>query len=426
MSKAREIAINVIEKVLLGSSLQETLDNTLNKENLKKVDKALITTLCYGYIRLKKRIDYVIKRTLKGSIKKLPQRLKIALGCGIYEILYLEKIPEYATVYTYVEYCKKKISNRLSGLTNAILRHVTRIKEELLCEDFYKNGDFISFLSRYYSCPMWIIELWMRSYGEDVCVNLLKRSTEPSKIGIRINPKSKEAEEVFEYLKSQSPLIYQEGLGFLFERSFPVVLDELERKGVITRQSFEAQKITWDLEPQKWPFPIWDCCCGAGLKTTLLLERGVEDLFASDINLRRLFFLKKELKRLNLKAIPIFLADAKSFCPKNKPSTIFIDAPCSGLGVLSRRPDVKWKRRPDDLKRLASLQKEFLSKALSIVPLGGRVVYITCTINPEENENLIRSLSGVDIVKEIGVKDLLRNPFFNDFFYAAVLKKVRS
>ncbi len=426
MIKPREIAVKVIERVLSGISLQEALDGFLNRENLKKVDRALVTTLCYGYIRLKKRIDYVIKRLLKGSIKKLPQSLRIALGCAIYEILYLDRIPEYATVYTYVDYCKKKISNRLSGLTNAVLRHVTRIKEELLSEDFYKEGDYCSFLSRYYSCPLWIVELWMKSYGEDICLELLKRLIEPSKIGIRINPKSRESKEVIELLNSKSPLIYKEGLGFLFKRNLSVDLDELEKRGVITRQGFEAQKIIWDMDPTEWYTPIWDCCCGGGLKTTLLLEREIEDLFASDINRKRLVFLKKELNRLKLKVIPIFLADAKSFSPKKRPGTVLIDAPCSGLGVLSRRPDVKWKRHPYEIKRLLSLQRDLLSQALSVIPSGGRVVYITCTINPEENENMIRSFSGVDVIREIGVRDFLNNPHFNEFFYGALLEKIRA
>ncbi len=419
----REIAIDIIEKSLLGQDIQTALNKHLNSYELKKVDKSLITTICYGYLRFKKRIDFILKRSVKGSIKKLPFKLVIALGCGTYELLFLDKIPEYATVYWYVEYCKKNIAKRLSKLTNAVLRHISRIKDELLSERFYSDKDIKVFLSRYYSCPNWITDLWIKHFGIEKTTELLKRSISQPNIGIRINPK-KMTHDVLDIFKTSSPIFYIEDLGFCFERTPSLPIEELEQKGMITRQSFESQKLMWDVLQNVWQEPVWDCCCGAGLKTTLLLERGIIDIFASDINFYRLSFLKKEIKRLELKDILVFKADATNFCPLKAPKTIVIDAPCSGLGVLSRRPDIKWKRYPKEIKRLKNIQKNILSNALKILNSSGRIVYITCTINPEENESLIREFAGVKIVKEICIDDFLKDPNLKEFFYTAVLEKI--
>ncbi len=419
----REIAIEVIYESLNHHDIQFSLNKYLSQHRLKRSDKNLITTLCYGYLRLKGRIDFILRSTVRGNIKKLPFKLVVALGCAVYEILFLDRIPEYATVFWYVEYCKKRIKRHLSGLTNGVLRHIIRIKDMLLSKDFYKDDDMIVFLSRYYSCPVWIIKKWMECLGYEHTIKLLDLSLQPPKIGIRVNiRKKKELNSIVRQLKDNNPDFYLKDVGFSFKKTPDLPIDRWENEGFITRQSIESQRIIWELEPYTWGIPVWDCCCGSGGKTTFLLERGIEDIFASDINLDRVSFLKKELVRLGLKSIPVFLTDAALFYPRKKPATVFIDAPCSGLGVLSRRPDIKWKRGSDEVKKIVKTQKRLLEHASSLLGSGGIIVYITCTINPEENEKIVRSIYSLKLIKEIKIKDTIEKGY-NEFFYAAILKK---
>ena len=142
-----------------------------------------------------------------------------------------------------------------------------------------------------------------------------------------------------------------------------------------------------DLDSPSWREPIWDCCAGRGGKTTALLEQGHRGIWASDVSLRRLRGLRGELGRLRLPAVPVFRADATNPPLGEKPRTILIDAPCTGLGVLSRRPDAKWKRGPRDVVDLAAVQRRILEACAALLPSGGRLVYLTCTATRAENDD---------------------------------------
>ena len=183
------------------------------------------------------------------------------------------------------------------------------------------------------------------------------------------------------------------------------------------RQSFAARQAVEALHAESWPQPVWDACCGRGGKTRLLLEKGLS-VFASDPHLGRLSALRQELP-----GVEAFEANAATAIPPRKPGTILLDLPCSGLGVLSRRPDTKWKRRPADLADLTRLQAEILENALEQVMPGGLIAVITCTLNPDENQGLLRRFikdhPGVTIQTEWTTPS---DSPLNEFFYAACLK----
>ena len=424
----RLLAIFVIEQVIKGRELQAALDDILRSRFLKLQDKALLTHLTYGYFRLKTRLEFVLRFKIRGRFKKLPKRFVLCLALATYEILYLDKIPEYATVCWYVEYIKKKVNNSLTALANGVLRNISREKALLISEDFYrehtKNQN--DFLTAYYSMPEFLINMLYSQYDREEAAVFLEKSLLKPYIGIRINKNLEEGKSLKENIlaKKRYELVVGERI-FGFEK-IDFSLDDLEKKGIISRKSVESQKILLDLRCDKWETPIWDVCAGFGGKTTFLIEEGIFPVWASDVNLKRLIGLKQEKKRLFLPEFPIFLADGCSVYPlKRRPSTILLDVPCSGLGVLCRRPDVKWKMTKEYIEKLKLIQYKMLDIASEFLDKGGKIVYITCTWNREENEEqlfrLIKKKKGFVLDKEVGVNFY---SVYREFFYGAVLKKV--
>lgn len=426
--EARDIVIRSISKVLRGQELQTCLNQEMQKSMLQERDKNLATMLTYNYLRIKKRLDYIISRYLHPGSEKLPKFFWYSMGLGLYEILYLEKIPVYATVNWYVEYIKKNISNKLSKTANAVLRQLSKETQKFREKEFYLRDrpNQITFWSRYYSCPEWIVNLWINSYGKSVCERFLTKTLQAPPLGIRINQTLTESNTLWESLCNDPELIDNLGYSLAFRKNPSSDLNNLEREGLISRQSLDIERLFQNLFVQNWQMPIWDCCAGHGGKTTLLLEKGLNSVLASDLCPKKLLHCKQEIQRLRLKDIPKFVANAAKQAPlKKNPPTVLIDSPCSGLGVLNRRPDIKWKRTLGDLKKIAQLQKSILTAQSREMPSKGKIVYITCTTNLHENQKIIKNLldsnsKDFELLQEIH-PELEHNA--REYFYAAEIQK---
>jgi 16S rRNA (cytosine967-C5)-methyltransferase len=392
----RSVILGIVEETLGGRDLQNALNQALSRSDLSESSKGLCTAVCYGYLRLKLRIDFILSRNIKGKTKKLPKKLLQALGVAAYEILYLDGIPEYATVHWYVEFTKLRVNRGLAGLTNAVLRQVIRSRDEIEKEAYYRFGTSsrVTFLSRYYACPQWIVDLWLEAYGEAACLEYLRQSVEEPYLGLRVNRSLPEHETLLETLRSEPGCVAEGPSGAAFEHVPAVPLEPLERKGLLSRQSFAVQSMLFALSHEDWPHPIWDACAGRGGKTCFLLEQGLPDVWASDLSRRKLLGLRQEADRLHLQQPLVFTTDAGQEPPlRQPPGSVLLDAPCSGLGVLSRRPDIKWKRHPGDVTRLAQVQAAMLERAYEVLRPGGYIIYVTCTLHPEENERQVERLS---------------------------------
>ncbi len=425
-ANARKACITVVDRCLQGEDLQHALNRILVSWRLSEADKGLVTKISYGYMRWKKRLDFILSRTVKGKLKKLPRSLVLRLGLAVYELCYLEKVPEYATVHWYVDNVKKEVAPGLSGLANAVLRGVIRKGREVHEPDFYWHGtsERDTFLGRYYSCPKWMVSLWRESYGDEACLSLLQKSLAPPPVGVRINRTLPEADQVYQSLAPEASHLLPSDWGLALPKSYPY-LQELEEQGQISRQSYASQLVLSQLEPSLWPGPVWDACAGRGGKTAALAESLPGQLWASDLSPSRLKGLRRELTRLLLPSIPVFAHDAsRSTCLRRKAGTILLDAPCSGLGVLSRRPDAKWKRTPQETARLAKIQRQILLSCLEVLCRGGWMLYVTCTLNPEENEQgIARFLEQAKGAVGLQRQFLTAEPGLNELFYAAVLQK---
>jgi len=390
----RDRALRVIEAVERGGELQQALNRALSRSGLSGDDRHLATQLCYGYFRFKGRLAFIVSSRVSHSWRKLPRPLRTALLLAGYELLHLDRVPDYATVSWYVQRIKERHSLRLAGLANAVLRNLAAEDRGRFFErSFYSRqaSEEAEVLSRFYSCPRWIVELWLEHFGRETCEELLRSSLDQPPVGLRINQTLPEAGTVRQGFLESPDCLMSRGYGLALIKASATRLDNLASEGLLSRQSLAAQEAVLELAPETWPEPIWDACAGRGGKTGLLRELGHKEIWASDVDWNRLRGLPREMDRLQLKAVPAFLADASGPHPfAQRPQCVLLDVPCTGLGVISRRPDLKWKRRPDDVQSLAKRQLAILTACTESIRVGGRVIYITCTISPEENEELIK------------------------------------
>ncbi len=424
---ARDAALSCLEAVLRrGTDLQEALDTALNSRTLDPRDTALATELAYGVLRYKARLDWLLQRHLREP-QKLPPAMLQVLETACYEILFLERVPVYASVDWAVEHCKQAFGQGRAKLANAVLRKISDPDELQLGLDPDRFRacftDQTEFLATWYAAPRWLVELWQRSYDDERTSALLEASLVVPPLGLRLRS-GQNAADVLPRLGASATILAEQESALAVRGADAAAVRELEQAGELSRQSFAAQQALLALQPATWPEPIWDGCAGRGGKTCQLLELRKKDLIASDPHSKRLEGLRGELQRLGLPSIPVHCcpADAPDFAPQAR--TILLDAPCSGLGVLARRPDAKWRRRPRDLKDLVKLQRRILHQACELLPENGLLAYLTCTANPAENDGQIKKLLGArpDMRLEISW-ETPEVSILGEYFFAALLRK---
>jgi len=430
---ARQAALAALDLTLPqegpGRDVQAALDAVLSARALDPRDKGLATELVYGCLRLRGRLDYALTRFLKNP-DAVPKAVWRILLLSAYEILFLTKVPAYASVDWAVSAIREVAGKGLSGMANAVLRRLDRAGAELADPAFYgRDGcDEATLLSRYYACPHWIVALWLHAFGPTDTRRLLESQIRPAPLGLRINRTKPGAKALFDALAA---------LPDVQVAAFPTLalpagtdltpagvhLDEALAEGRLSRQSAAAQLALFRLGLSDWSEPIADVCAGRGGKTLALVEAG-KKVFASDIHPDRLSGLPREVARLGLPPVPTFWASATRPPLAGVPGTILLDAPCSGLGVLARRPDTKWRRTPEDLPGLARLQGAMLEAAYAALAPGGLLVYMTCTVNPAENEEAVDRLGRrhkrLRLVNEVAAEP---DTVLGEVFYGALVQK---
>lgn len=383
-------------------------------------DVALATELAYGVTRLLSRLDALLDHFLNQP-DKLPPAARMVLRTAAYELTQL-RVPDYATLDWAVNAIKRGHGGGLGRLANGVLRNVQRLGADANAPEFYAvRGDEIASLARWYACPPWLAEHWLAEFGPDGGRKLLEAQLHAPPVGLRVNRRKPGAEALAAKLADRKECLVHNGMTVALQPASPVDADML-RQGLVSRQSAAAQQALSGLRPEEWPQPVWDACCGRGGKTMALLEMGVP-AWASDMSRGRLRQLAPEARRLGLPVPPVFLADATSPPLKSPPGTILLDAPCTGLGVVSRRPDTKWGRTPQDLDKLAALQQRMLQACADLLRSGGMLAYITCTTAKAENQDAVRHVlgTGLELVDE---RPADTGNELREFFYSALLRRV--
>jgi 16S rRNA (cytosine967-C5)-methyltransferase len=309
---------------------------------------------------------------------------------GLYQLIFMDRIPEYAAINEAVELAKIKGGPYWGKKVNAILRSFQRNEYQIDFPDLSTNP--VEYIAVYYSHPEWILKRWIDRFGVDNTILLCEANNKAPLLSLRVNTLKISTQELqnrlaqFEVSTSQSVYLSH----FIQTQSLPGLSQfQLFQQGLFSIQDVSAGLACVLLNPKPGD-TIVDLCAAPGGKTTFLAELTKDEatIFAIDTNLSRLNLIRQNLNRLKLKSARLVQADGAQFSCQEVDKVI-VDAPCSGLGVLSKRVDLRWKRTPAQLEELSQLQLKLLKNAAKLVKSGGVIVYCTCTIEPEENEQII-------------------------------------
>jgi 16S rRNA (cytosine967-C5)-methyltransferase len=395
MSQARQIALVILRQIeQKGLYTDIALDQGLKTANLADLDRSLTTELVYGIVRRKRSLDSLIDQLGKKSSQHQPPDLRRILYLGLYQLRYLEQIPASAAVHTSVELAKQNGFRSLAGVVNGILRQYERRRE--------KNGDplqlptaIIPRLGILHSFPDWLIEQWLGEWGEEETSQLCQWFNQPAKIDLRVNPLKTSREALQIALQSvgveTQPLPYLPQALRLLTNRRPIPSLPGFAEGWFTVQDGSAQLVSHWLDPQPSEVII-DACAAPGGKTTHIAELMGDEgiIWASDRSSNRLKKVKENQERLQLKSIRIIPQDSRHNLEwQGMAERVLLDAPCSGLGTLHKRPDIRWRQNPESIRELVLLQQQLLTTCASWVKPKGFLVYSTCTLNIQENEEVV-------------------------------------
>jgi len=363
-------------------------------KNISQHERAFLTELFYGVLRWLNQLDYIIDQFSHVKPKKISIEVRSLLRLGIYQLYYLDGIPPWVAVYETVEIAKKELPPWVIGFINAILRRVVREKDKIKFPD-----DKVSFISLKYAHPEWMVKYWLKHFGEENTISICKFNNITSPIVIRTNTLKITREELKKKflsinLKANETRFTPEGL---ILGKLPCSLSELPgfKEGLFFPQSEVSQIITHLLSPKSDEI-ILDGCAGVGGKTTHIaqLMQNKGKIYAIETNKERVQRLYQNLKKFEIKNTivkPGFLEKNITSFPKNYFDRILIDAPCSGLGVLRKNVDLKWRKKEEDIKKLSQLQLLLLKSIPSYLKKNGILLYVTCTLTKEENEDVIKA-----------------------------------
>jgi 16S rRNA (cytosine967-C5)-methyltransferase len=397
----RGIAVKILNRIeRTDSYLDKLLDVELRSDELNDLDKRFLTELTHGVVRWKTRLDFIIEQFCKNKFAMHDPNIRNAMRVALYQILFLSKIPHAAAVNEAVEFVKKIRGQKAANLVNAVLRNIIRNLNKLPTPDH--ETDPVQYLSIMYSHPSWMVKRWVDRYGLYETEQLLSANNERPTIVVRANTLKTTADELVKLFEERNirntRSKYLENFIKVGHLSGIYNLDLFE-KGYFSVQDESSGLVVKLLDPKPGETVI-DLCSAPGGKTTFIgeLMKNQGKIIAVDKYEHRLNLVKQSCERLGVENVEFIPKDALEVDvePADK---VLVDAPCSGLGVIQKKPDIKWQRELSDIRNLAKTQIELLEKASKLVKNGGVIVYSTCTIEPEEN---------IEVVKEF----LSRHPEF--------------
>ncbi|NLX61057.1 MAG: 16S rRNA (cytosine(967)-C(5))-methyltransferase RsmB [Tissierellia bacterium] len=389
---AREIAF----KILLDVHLKGAYSNFSINKYLKGIentrDENLIREIVYGVIENLTYLDYMIAKLSNRKIERIDPKILEILRIGVYQIAFMDKIPHRAAVNEAVNLAKKYGHKGLVGFTNGILRNFSRKKEKVMEVDV---KDKIDYLTIKYSHPKWMVKRWIKEFSYDFTESLLKHNNSKPKLNIRVNTLKVTREELknlllnYGYEVDETPYAKD---GLIIEN--PIRITEIEEfnKGYFTIQDESSMLVAEILSPKENAV-VLDLCSAPGGKSTHMAQimNNKGRIISCDIYDHKLNLVKETANRLGITIIETQKQDALKLNEEfiEKMDYVLVDAPCSGLGIIRRRPEIKWNRQEKDIEELSSIQKQILNNAGKYLKPGGALVYSTCTIEREENLGVI-------------------------------------
>lgn len=384
--EGREAAYRILWEVEKGGYANLVLDDFLNNETVRSLDRPFVTELVYGTVKYQKKLDWVIGQLVKKE-GKLETGPRLLLRTAFYQLFFMDKVPASAATNEAVKLAKRLFHRGVAGLINGVLRSYLRQPEAI--EWPRRETDPLGYLEVNYSHPRWMLTRWLSRYGLEDTEKLCQFNNAPAELWIRANTLRTTTESLQEYLHQEKCLVEKsnrvpEGLRLI--DAPPVGKLTAFQQGLFTVQDESSMLVAHALKPLPGQ-EVLDICAGPGGKTTHLAQLMENEgaITACDVHEHRLRLIEDNARRLGIQIIKTVLQDATRLTAEKQYPLVLVDAPCSGLGVLRRRPDSRWRKKEEDIYALQALQTAILENAIQVLAPGGRLVYSTCTIEPEEN-----------------------------------------
>ena len=437
----RQIAAEILHRVESQKAYADLLlDHHLRSDNLVDADRGLLTELTYGTLRWRGKIDGKLAPLLKRSLADTDPFIRNLLRITLYQLLFLDKIPAYAAVNEAVEIAKAS-KPRSAGFVNGVLRSLLRQLSKT-------SGSVAANLAEEYSHPQWLVDRWRECFGEEPAKALMLACNQRTPLVVRVNLRKTDREKLLETWQAAG-IAAETGTASPQAIRLPtgVSIEALPgfTEGWFQVQSEASQLVSYLLGPELGDI-ILDACAAPGGKATHLAEM-IDDrgkIIALDTSARGVEKIEQNAKRLGIESIHAQCANASKPLADNIAGPydrILVDAPCSGLGTLRSHPEIKWQRDDRDITRLAALQARILQAVANYLKPGGVLVYSTCTLTVEENQQVVEQFLAVNNQFELtdaarylppSARHMVRGKYFQalpqrddtDGFFAARLRKV--
>ncbi len=437
MQNARGFTKELLKTFFEKSSYSNILlDNALSESFLSEQDRRFVSNLFYGVIERRITLDAVINKYSKRPVEKLSSDVLQILRMSVYQILYMDSVPDRAAVFEGVKLAKTDKNPALGGYVNGVLRAFLRDGKKIPQSD-----GRISNLSVKYSCPEWLIEKWTKEYGEGLALEMLESSVDAPPVTGRLNILKKPREEIIDLIKKSGiEVVIRNEAENCVEFSNVGAISSLDiySEGLFHIQDISSQICCEILSP-KPNETVLDVCAAPGGKSFTLAEimNNQGKIIACDLYKQRVKLIKDGAERMGINIIETRINDAAVFSDKiEKADRVLCDVPCSGLGVIRRKPEIKYKN-PKDFDDLKDVQRRILETSSTYLKRGGVLVYSTCTLSKAENDDIIDwflqrhpdfekgSINGISNIKDGEYKVTVTPRMFNSdgFFIAKLVKK---
>jgi 16S rRNA (cytosine967-C5)-methyltransferase len=389
---ARGVAVKILNRFERSDAyLDRLIDAEMSSDELNELDKGLMNEIVTGVVRWRMKLDWVLTGFFHGNFTKAETNIKSALRIALYQIMFLDRIPQSAAVNEAVEFMKKVRGQKVADLVNAVLRNIIRNMDGIRYPD--PTEDKVRYLAVVESHPIWMTKRWMNRYGYEQARQLMAANNTIPAVCLRLNPLKKDINSFLDAL-NRGQIQYERSKylpNFIrIQHLSGIGKSELFRQGFFSVQDESAGIPVLLLDPKPGE-RVLDLCAAPGGKTTFIgeLMKNQGEIIAVDKYETRINLVAQACQRLGITNVQTIAGDAGEIelPPADK---VLVDVPCSGLGVIAKKPDAKWLRELDDIARLSVIQSKILEHASQLVKPGGALVYSTCTIEPEENFDLIK------------------------------------
>ena len=391
-SEARAVAFSVVRRVFAdGAYADRALPAEADRAGLDARDRALATRLAYGTVQRKGTLDHLLARLAERPVARLDPPVLAAARLGLYQLLYLDGVPDRAAVAESVDLAKGAAGRGAAGLVNAVLRRAAREGRDALLGPLHDRDPAGAALL--HSVPLWLAEQWWSELGPETARALLAAANEPAEHALRTNTLVSDRDAVAAALGVPSRTDPVLPAALVLEGPFDLRGSALWDEGAVWPQSRAAMAVARVVAPQTGE-RVLDLCAAPGGKATHLaaLSGDGAEIIAVEQHPGRADALRATCARLHARGVRVEVADAAVARADGPFERVLVDPPCSGLGTLAAHPDLRWRMTPAAIGELAALQGRMLAAAAAVTAPGGTLVYATCTISAQENEAVIAKL----------------------------------